>query len=73
MGFEAYDRAEEKYQHTVDRLNAISVHVSDGHHGAFMRALAEAWLLADSANKRILRQAWAAIVVKYGLEAEAGV
>lgn len=71
MGFEAYDRTGETYQADVKRLNEIAIHVVHSDHGSFLRSLAEAWLRADSFNKRILMPAWAVIVVKYSLDEEA--
>jgi len=70
MGFETYDRAEEMYQAAVERLNAVAGYVADSNHGDFLKALADAWLLADASNRRILKPAWAAIVAKYTLEVE---
>lgn len=70
MGFEAYDRAEYKYREGVVRLNAVAAHIVNSDHSTFVRTLADAWLQADSPNKRILRQAWAAIITKYGLEVD---
>jgi len=70
VGFETYDRAEEMYQADVEHLNAVASYVADSNHGDFLRDLADAWLLADSSDKRILFLAWAAIVTKYSLEVE---
>jgi len=71
MGFEAYDRAEEKYQVDVDRLSEIAVQVYHSDRDAFLKAMADAWLKADPSDKRILRPAWVAIVIKHGLAKEA--
>jgi len=70
MAFEAYDRAEKKHRDDVDLLDAIARNVVASSHGDFMKALADAWLRADASNKWILMPAWAAIAVKYSLEAE---
>lgn len=70
MGFETFNRTEEKYQAEVERLTSIAVKVSFDARSLFLECLADAWLQADSSEKRILREAWAAIVVKYSLEEE---
>jgi len=70
MGFEAYDMPEKEYQAEVNYLSLIAVNVYHSDHGSFLKAMADAWCKADPSNKRIIRQAWAAIVTKYGLEAE---
>ena len=70
MGFESFDKAEEMYQADVEHLNAVASYVADSDHGDFLRDLADAWLLADPSDKRILFSAWAAIVSKYDLDKE---
>ena len=70
MGYKAFDEAEEKYQAEVTHLNAIAAHIVNSDHGVFPKTLADAWLHADSSNKRILKPAWEAIVVKYDLAKE---
>ena len=71
MGFEAYAPIEDKYQTDVERLSEIAIHVIHSNHGSFLKVMADAWLRADYANKRILKPAWAAIVTKYDLDKEA--
>ena len=68
MAYEAYADAEAEYQATVTRLHDIAVDVLSSHRGSFVKALAVAWLRADPSNRRILREAWEAIITKYGLE-----
>lgn len=70
MGYETYDKAEEKYQAEVKRLDKIAQHVFRGSYGYLQRTLAKAWLLADKSDKRILREAWSGIVTKYRLAEE---
>lgn len=71
MGYEAYDSAEEKYQAEVKRLDDIALTVVNSDRGYFERTLADAWMHADKANKRILKPAWEGIVTKYDLAKEA--
>lgn len=70
MGFEAFDRPEERYRTEVKRLDKIAHHVWNSDRGHFERKLADAWLHADSSNKRILKPAWEAIVIKFSLAKE---
>lgn len=70
MGFETFDRAEKKLLVEVNRLSEIAVQVYESDRSLFLKTLADAWLKADWSEKRILRPAWAAIVVKYSLEEE---
>lgn len=70
MGFEGFDRPEEKYRREVKRLNRIAQCVWNSDRGHFERKLADAWVHADSFNKRILKSAWEAVVVKYRLAEE---
>lgn len=70
MEFEAYRRAEEEYRADVKRLTKIANEVYNGNYGYFLKVMADAWIVADSANRRIIKRAWAAIVRKYDLEAE---
>lgn len=56
-------------------LRSIAVRVYHGDHGGFLRTFADAYLLADKENKKILRPAWMQIIDKYlrrtpALEAE---
>ena len=51
----------------VTRLNAIAIDAAGSKRSLFLRSLANAWLYADPENKRILRQAWAKVIIKYGL------
>ena len=68
VGFEAYDKTEKKYQEDVIRLTMIALGVVDNRDlASFVRAFAQTWMEADPSNQRILREAWAAIVVKYSL------
>ena len=70
MGYPTFTQAEEKYQAEVKRLDKIATNVVNSDHGSFLKAIADAWLLADNSNKRILRSGWAAIVTKHGLAEE---
>lgn len=69
--YETFTKAEEKYQAEVERLTSIAVKVSFDDRSLFMNCLANAWLQADSSNKRILKPAWEGIVTKYSLTEEA--
>ena len=71
MKYETYDVALKLYNDEVKRLNAVAGYIADSNYGDFLRALADAWLLADPSDKRILFSAWAAIVCKYSLYKEA--
>ena len=50
----------------LDRI-AIEV-VNDQSQSMFLRRFADAWLLTDAENKRILRPAWLVLIEKYRLE-----
>ena len=50
----------------LDRI-AIEV-VNDQGQSMFLRRFADAWLLTDAENKRILRPAWLVLIEKYRLE-----
>lgn len=67
MGYEAYVKAENKYRNEVARLDEIAIEVYHGKRGSFVKALADVWCRADPSNKRIVKPAWEAIVVKYDL------
>lgn len=71
MGFEPYVKAEVSYRAEIERLDHIARYVYNSDHGSFLIVLADAWLLADLSNKRILQPAWRAIITKYDLDKEA--
>lgn len=71
MGFEAYHSAQKIYLDDLQRMNEIAVNVYNSKRGSFLKAMADTWLRADPFNKRILRQAWQAFIVKYSLDEEA--
>lgn len=70
MGYKSFDQKEKEYQTEVKRLVEIACDVYNSDRSDFLRTLADAWLKADKSNKRILREAWAAIVIKYDLAKE---
>ncbi|GAH74430.1 unnamed protein product, partial [marine sediment metagenome] len=51
-----------------DVLRGIALRVYHGDHGGFMRTFADAYLLSDSENEKILRLAWMQLIDKYLLE-----
>ena len=46
-------------------LHSIAVHVYQGDHGAFLSTFADAYLLADTENEKILRPVWKQLIDKY--------
>ena len=50
----------------LDRI-AVRV-VNDASQSMFLRRFADAWLLTDAENKRILRPTWLVLIEKYRLE-----
>ncbi len=67
MGYKTFDCAEKKYQAEVEHLIEIACAVYNSDRSDFLKTFADAWLKADKSNKRILKPAWSAIVVKYAL------
>lgn len=67
MGPRTYIQSEEKYKAEVERLTVVASGVVNSGYCKFFRTLADAWLQADKDNKRILKPAWEAIVMKYSL------
>lgn len=49
-------------------LRSIAVKVYRGGQGAFLSSFADAYLLADSENEKILRPAWMQLIDKYLLD-----
>jgi len=53
----------------TDILNKIAIEVvNDQSQSMFLRRFADAWLLTDAENKRILRPAWLVLIEKYRLK-----
>jgi len=53
----------------TDILDRIAVRVvNDRSQSMFLRRFADAWLLTDAENKRLLRPAWLVLIEKYRLE-----
>jgi len=71
MGFESYARAERAYQDDVELLNEIALKVYHSDYSDSLKAMAHAWIKADSGDKRIIMPCWSAIIVKYDLDKEA--
>jgi len=68
VGFETFNRTEEKYQADIVRLGEIAQKVHKTDRSTFLKSLAKAWLHAFPSDKRILKPAWEAIVTKYSLK-----
>jgi len=48
------------------------LHVYHGEHGSFLRTFADAFLLADEANRELLRPVWKKLIEKYLLDKKVG-
>ncbi len=53
---------------TNDILQGIAFHVCRGRHSHFLRTFADAYLLADEENRKLLRPAWKQLIDKYLLK-----
>ncbi len=53
-------------------LNTIALRVYNGDHGSFLKAFADAYLLADMGNRKILHPAWKKLIEKYDLLKKVG-
>ncbi len=51
-----------------DILQGIAFHVCRGRHSHFLRAFADAYLLADKDNREIITPAWKKLIDKYLLK-----
>ena len=51
-------------------LQIIAVEVASSRHGDFLKHVANAYLTADTLNKRLLEDVWATFVAKYLLDEE---
>lgn len=54
----------------IEQLNHIAVEVINSDHGAFLKAMAGAWIRADPENREILKEAWERLIKKYRLDEE---
>lgn len=48
-------------------LHTVAVRVYNGDYGSFLKAFADAYLLADKENEEILHPAWKTLIEKYDL------
>ena len=48
-------------------LHTVAVRVYNGDYGSFLKAFADAYLLADMGNQKILHPAWRQLIEKYDL------
>jgi len=48
-------------------LHTVAVRVYNGDYGSFLKAFADAYLLADMGNQKILHPAWRQFIEKYDL------
>jgi len=48
-------------------LHIVALRVYNGDYGSFLKAFADAYLLADMGNQKILHPAWMKLIEKYDL------
>lgn len=53
-------------------LHTVALRVYNGDYGSFLKAFADAYLLADKENRKILHLAWKKFIVKYDLLKKVG-
>lgn len=53
-------------------LHTIALRVYNGDYGSFLKAFADAYLLADMGNQRILHPVWKKFIEKYDLLRKVG-
>jgi len=53
-------------------LHTTALRVYNGDYGSFLKAFADAYLLADEKNRKILHPAWKEFIEKYGLLKKVG-
>jgi len=53
-------------------LHTVALRVYNGDYGSFLEAFADAYLLADMGNQKILHPAWKKLIDKYDLLKKVG-
>lgn len=53
-------------------LHTVALRVYDGDYGSFLKAFADAYLIADMGNRKILHPAWRQLIEKYDLLKKVG-
>ena len=53
-------------------LHTVALRVYNGDYGSFLKAFADAYLLADKKNRKILHPAWKELIDKYELLMKVG-
>ncbi len=53
-------------------LHTLALRVYNGDYGSFLKTFADAYLLADMRNRKILRPAWKKFIEKYELLMKVG-
>ncbi|MBA7493289.1 hypothetical protein ES702_03847 [subsurface metagenome] len=69
MGEEVPRWVQEASRAEFKRLDDIARMVASKH-GFFLKTFADAWLVADKVNKRLLGPVWVKLIGKYGLHKE---
>ncbi len=53
-------------------LHTVALRVYNGDYGSFLKAFADAYLFADTKNRKILHPAWKKLIEKYDLLKKVG-